>query len=430
MHKEIVIVGLNHRSAPIEVRESVAFESSYVSDALRQLRAFPSLQEGVILSTCNRVEIVAVSSDRSRVFDDIKSFLAQQKPCRKSDNFEAHVYTHCGAEAVRHLFRVASSLDSMVVGEPQILGQLKAYYQIAQNAGTVGAILHRLFHRSFSVAKRVRSETGIANRVVSISSVAVELAKRIFDRFEDKTVMLVGAGKMGDLMARQLKASGVQSLMVTNRTFEHAVELAARIHRNPIRFEDFPLYLKRADLVIGCAAFPELILEGPTIERVLKERKQTPMFFIDIGDRRNFDPKINNIDNAYLYNIDDLKSVAEENLQERAHEAEKGEEIVREEVGRFLAWIDSLEQVPTIAALRQKLDDIRERELQKSLSGGLRDLSEKQREALEAMTVAMINKFLYGPISLLKKNPQPAEDEDALCVAALKKLFNLDGKWT
>jgi glutamyl-tRNA reductase len=300
MHKEIVIVGLNHRSAPIEVRESVAFESSYVSDALRQLRAFPSIREGVILSTCNRVEIVAASSDRSRAFDEIKSFLAQQTPCRKSDNFEDHVYTHCGAEAVRHLFRVASSLDSMVLGEPQILGQLKAYYQIAQNAGAVGAILHRLFHRSFSVAKRVRSETGIANRVVSISSVAVELAKRIFDRFEDKTVMLIGAGKMGDLMARQLKASGVQSLMVTNRTFEHAVELAARIHGNPIPFEDFPLYLKRGDLVIGCAAFPELILEAPTVERVLKERKQTPMFFIDIGDRRNFDPEINNIDNAYF----------------------------------------------------------------------------------------------------------------------------------
>jgi glutamyl-tRNA reductase len=428
MHKEIVIVGLNHRSAPIEVRESVAFESSYISDALRQLRAFPSIQEGVILSTCNRVEVVAVSSDRSRVFDDIKSFLAQQKPCRKSDNFEAHVYTHCGAEAVHHLFRVASSLDSMIIGEPQILGQLKTYYQIAQNAGTVGAILHRLFHRSFSVAKRVRSETGIANRVVSISSVAVELAKKIFDRFEDKTVMLVGAGKMGDLMARQLKASGVQSLMVTNRTFEHAVELAARIRGNPIRFEDFPLYLKLADLVIGCAAFPELILDATTVERVLKQRKQTPMFFIDIGDRRNFDPKINNIDNAYLYNLDDLKGVAEENLQERAREAEKGEEIVHEEVGRFLAWIDSLEQVPTIAALRQKLDDIRARELQKSLSGGLRDLSEKQREALEDMTVAIINKILHGPISLLKKSPQAEDDEDAVCVAALKKLFDLDGK--
>jgi len=220
----------------------------------------------------------------------------------------------------------------------------------------------------------------------------------------------------------------VQSLMVTNRTFERALELAARIHGNPVPFEDFPLYLKLADLVIGCAAFPEPILEAPTVERVLKERKQTPMFFIDIGDRRNFDPEINNIDNAYLYNIDDLKSVAEENLQERAHEAEKGEEIVREEVGRFIAWIDSLEQVPTIAALRQKLDDIRERELQKSLSGGLRDLSEKQREALEDMTVAMINKFLHGPISLLKKNPQPGEDEDALCGAAHEKLFALDGK--
>jgi glutamyl-tRNA reductase len=240
--------------------------------------------------------------------------------------------------------------------------------------------------------------------------------------------MLIGTGKMGDLMARQLKANGVQSLMVTNRTFEHAVELAARIDGNPLRFEDFPLYLKLADLVIGCAAFPELILEAPTVERVLKERKQTPMFFIDIGDRRSFDPTINNIDNAYLYNIDDLKGVAEENLQERAHEAKKGGEIVREEVGRFIAWIDSLEQVPTIAALRQKLEDIRQRELRKSLGGGLRDLSEKQREGLEDMTVAIINKILHGPISLLKKIPQAEDDGDALYVAALKKLFDLDGK--
>jgi glutamyl-tRNA reductase len=428
MHKEIVIVGLNHRSAPIEVRESVAFENSYISDALGRLRAFPSIQEGVILSTCNRVEIVAVCSDGPAAFDEIKSFLAEQKSAKKSDGFEAHIYTHRGPEAVRHLFRVASSLDSMVVGEPQILGQLKTYYQIAQKAGTVGAILHRLFHRSFSVAKRVRSETGIASRVVSISSVAVELAKRIFDRFDDKTVMLIGAGKMGDLMARHLKSNGVQSLMVTNRTFERAVELAARIHGNPILFEDFPLYLKLADLVVGCAAFPDILVDAPTVERVLKERKQTPMFFIDIGDRRNFDPKINDIDNAYLYNLDDLKGVAEENLQERAHEAEKGEEIVQEEVRRFVAWIDALEQVPTIAALRQKLDDIRQRELEKSLSGGLKDLSEKQRQALEDMTVAMINKVLHHPISLLKKNPQGGDEEDILYVAALKKLFDLEGK--
>jgi glutamyl-tRNA reductase len=314
-----------------------------------------------------------------------------------------------------------------VVGEPHILGQLKGYYSLAQKEGTVGPILHRLFHRSFSVAKRVRSETGIASRVVSISSVAVDLAKRIFDRFEDKTVILIGAGKMGDLMARYLKSSGVQSLMVTNRTFERAVELAAAIRGNPILFEQFPLYLKLADLVIGCATVPEILVDAGMVEKVLKERKQTPMFFIDIGDKRNFDPKINDIDNAYLYNIDDLKGVADENLQERANEAEKAEEIVQEEVLRFLAWLDSLEQVPTITALKQRFEDIRQKELEKSLTGSLKDLSEKQRQALEDMTAAMISKLLHNPIALLK-NPRAQEEEDVLYIAALKKLFDLDRK--
>lgn len=427
MDKEILVVGLNHRSAPIDLRESVAFEHSYVGDALAELRAFSAIQEGVILSTCNRVEIVAVSSDGPAAFEQIKSFLSEHKPAKKRDVLESHVYRYRGPEAVRHLFRVASSLDSMVVGEPQILGQLKSYYGIAQKAGTVGTILHRLFHRSFSVAKRVRSETGIASRVVSISSVAVKLAKRIFDRFDDKTVMLIGAGKMGDLMARYLKSNGVQSLMVTNRTFERAVELAAAIHGNPILFEEFTHYLKLADLVIGCATTPEILVDAAMVEKVLRERKQTPMFFIDIGDKRNFDSRINHIDNAYLYNIDDLKGVADENLQERATEAEKAEEIVQEEVYRFVAWLDSLEQVPTIAALKQKFEDIRQRELEKSLTGNLKDLSEKQRHALEDMTTAIINKLLHNPISLLK-NPHAQDEEEILYVAALKKLFDLERK--
>jgi glutamyl-tRNA reductase len=215
---------------------------------------------------------------------------------------------------------------------PQILGQLKQHYDAAQQAGSVGTILHRLFHRSFSVAKRVRSETGIGNGAVSVSSVAVDLAQRIFDRFDDKTVMLIGAGKMGDLMARNLQSYGVRSLMVTNRTFERAVELAERIHGNPIRFEDFPQYLKMADLVIGCTGAPEVLVDAALVEKVLRERKQKAMFFIDIGDRRNFDGKINDLDNVYLYNIDDLKNVAEENLQGRSNEAARAENIVGEEV--------------------------------------------------------------------------------------------------
>ena len=426
MNKEIVIVGMNHRTAPIEVRESVAFESSYVLEALTRLRAYPSIQEGVILSTCNRVEVVAAAAHGGRASEEIKAFLAEQKARKSRDSLDDHVYIYQGSEAVRHLFRVAASLDSMVVGEPQILGQLKQYYNAAQKAGTVGTILHRLFHRSFFVAKRVRNETAIASRAVSVSSVAVDLAKRIFDRFDDKTVMLIGAGKMGDLMARHLQRGGVHSLMVTNRTFERAVELAGRIHGSPILFEDFPRYLTLADLVIGCTGSPEILVEAPTVEKVLRERKQKAMFFIDIGDRRNFDPAINKIDNVYLYNIDDLKSVAEENLQERSNEAEKAEGIVYEEVENFARWIHSLEQIPTITALRQRLEEIRRGELEKSLGGGLRDLSEKQREALDGMTTAMINKILHGPISHLKRNSRGEDEEETLYVAALKKLFDLD----
>lgn len=429
MQKDIVIVGLNHRSAPIDIRESVAFENSYLRGALEQLRGYASIQEGVILSTCNRVEVVASVSDSALAFGEIKNFLSQQRAHRNAGSLEEeHVYTYRGADAVRHVFRVAASLDSMVVGEPQILGQLKEYYQVAQQAGTVGTILHRLFHRSFYVAKRVRTETAIASRAVSVSSVAVELAKRIFDSFDNKTVLLIGAGKMGDLVARNLQRNGVRSVMVTNRTFERAVELAGRIHGSPILFGDFSRYLKMADLVIGCTGSAEILIDAEIVEKVLKERKQEGMFFIDIGDRRNFDPRINELDNAYLYNIDDLKGVAEENLQERSSEAAKAEGIIHEEVQNFARWVSALEQAPTITALRQRFEDIRRKEVEKSLSGSLRDLSERQRQALEDMTAAMINKMLHEPISRLKKNSQDMDDEEALYIAALKKLFDLDEK--
>jgi glutamyl-tRNA reductase len=427
--KDIVIVGLNHRSAPIDVRESVAFETPYLNEALGLLRSFPSVHEGVILSTCNRVEVVASVSSSTVAYDDISSFLTQQRAHRNAGLLSHdHIYRYSGGDAVRHLFRVAASLDSMVVGEPQILGQLKDYYHIAQKAGTVGAILHRLFHRSFYVAKRVRTETAIASRAVSVSSVALDLAKRIFDRFDDKTVLLVGAGKMGALMARNLQRTGVQSVMVTNRTFERAVDLAGEIGGSPIQFSDFQRYLKLADLVIGCTGSAEMLVERDIVERVLKERKQQPMFFIDIGDRRNFDGGINELDNAYLYNIDDLKEVAEENLQERSTEAAKAEEIIAEEVENFARWMDSLEQAPTIAALRERFEAIRRKEIEKSLSGNLRGLSEEQKEAIELMTAAMMKKILHHPISRLKKDAQDSSDEDLAYIAALRKLFDLDEK--
>jgi glutamyl-tRNA reductase len=426
VNKEIVIVGLNHHTAPVEVRERVAFDQALLGEALQSLRTLRSVHEGAVLSTCNRVEVVATTSDSQAAFAEIKKFLLEREPGAGESSLEDHLYAYSGDDAVRHLFRVAASLDSMVVGEPQILGQIKDYYLAAKEAGSVGTILHRLFHRSFSVAKRVRTETGVASRVVSVSSVAVELAKRIFDRLEDKTVMLIGVGKIGNSVARHLQRNGVSSLMVTNRTFERAVEVAAEFRGNPIRFEEFSRYLKLADLVIGCAGAPEFLLRPETVEEILKDRKQMAMFFIDLGDRRNFDPRINEIANVYLYDIDDLQSVAQENLNGRAGEVRKADEIVDEEVGGFLRWLDSLDQVPTIVALRQRLEEIRQSEVEKSLRTSLKGLSEKERQAIEDLTSAMIGKILHAPISRIK---QPSDDEeDALYVEALKKLFGLEDK--
>jgi len=420
---EIMIVGLNHDTAPLEVREKVAFDRASLADALDRLARLPSVREGVILSTCNRVEVVAAAAERA-AFQEIETFLKERDSAQDHRDWGEHLYYYSGVEAVRHLFRVASSLDSMVLGEPQILGQLKDYYVTAQQAGTVGAILHRLFHRSFSVAKRVRSETLVGSGAVSVSSVAVELARRIFDRLEDKTVMLIGAGKIGELVVRHLQKSGVQSLMISNRTFERAVELAAEISGSPIRFEDYPRYLKLADVVIGSTGSPRVLLQAETVEEVLRERKHRPMFFIDLGVPRNFDPRIHQIDNAYLYNIDDLKEVAAGNLSERSGEARKADQIVDEEVASFVGWLNSLDHVPTIVALREKLEAIRKGELEKSLGSSLKGLSETERQALEDMTSAIVNKILHAPMTRLKA--RKGEGEETVYAEALKKLFDLD----
>ncbi|MFQ5851058.1 MAG: glutamyl-tRNA reductase [Candidatus Binatia bacterium] len=424
MKKKVVIVGLNHRTAPVEVRERVAFESSALSEALKRLASLPSVDESVILSTCNRVEVVAASPDEEAAFEDIKEFLGGHKSVEDRVGLDGPIYTYSDKAAVRHLFRVASSLDSMVVGEPQILGQLKDYYVAAQEAGSVGRILHRLFHRSFSVAKRVRSETGIASRPVSVSSVAVDLARRIFDQIEEKTVMVIGAGRMGELVVRHLIQNGVRSLMITNRTFERAVELAEEFRSSPIRFEDYRRYLRLADVVVGSTESPEFLLRAETVAEVLRERKQRAMFFIDLGVPRNFDPHINAIDNVYLYHIDDLEEVSKENLRGREGEVDKAEEIVEEEVAAFLRWLDSLEQVPTIVALRERFEEIRQRELEKSLSTSLKGLSDTERQALEGLTSGMINKILHAPLTRLRTQPE----DESVYVEALKKLFDLEEK--
>ncbi len=422
MDREILIVGVNHRKAPVEVREQLGFADGFLEQALHDLVTLPPVEEGVIVSTCNRVEVVAATSDGDTAVDALTEFLAQGERIAR-ERLGEHLSVYRGREAVRHLFRVASSLDSMVIGEPQILGQLKDFYSRAASAGSAGTVLHRCFHKSFSVAKRVRTETGIAGKAVSVSSAAVELACKIFDRLEDKTAMLLGAGTMSELAARHLLAQGIRGVIVANRTFDRAIELAREFHGTPVPFEDFPRYLQLSDVVIGSTAADGYVLTAARVQEVLRARNYRPLFLIDMSVPRNFDPAINDIDNVYLYDIDDLGGVAQVNRDERGREAEKAEAIIDEEVDAFWRWLAALDAVPTIVALREKMESIRKGELEKTLSTVLRELSPREREALDAMTAAIVNKILHAPISHLKEHDR---QRDAFYVAAARPLFDIE----
>jgi glutamyl-tRNA reductase len=418
---DIVIVGLNHLTAPLAIREQLTFADDALDDAIRRLRAIETVAEAAIVCTCNRVELVASSPDPDRAVEQLRGFLRAAHP--GVTDLDACLYLHRGTQAVRHLFRVASSLDSMVVGEPQILGQLKSFYARAAAAGGTGAILHRCFHKAFAVAKRVRTETQIASRAVSVSSAAVELTRQIFDHLQDKTAMLIGAGKMAELAARHLLSQGVGDMIVTNRTFDRAVELAREFGATPVPFDHFPKYLQLADIIIGSTAATNFVLTPALMQDALRERKGRPVFCVDLSVPRNFDPRINEIDNVYLYDVDDLGGVAADNLGVRVREAEKAEIIVREEVDAFSRWLTQLEVTPTIVALREKAETIRRGELEKTLRV-LKDVSPREREALESLTTAIVNKLLHGPITRLKDR----EGEDgALDIDATRRLFDLEG---
>ena len=423
MRHEIVVVGLNHRTASVSVRERVAFGDERLDEVTQRLCALPSVDEATLISTCNRVEVIATSCAGNGTAEAVADPLRAEEEDDGLPDLSPHLYTYRGRDAVRHLFRVTSSLDSMVVGEPQILGQLKAFYARAASLGATGAVLHRCFHKAFSAAKRVRSETGIAGRAVSVSSAAVELATKIFDSLADKTAMLIGAGKMGELAARHLVANGLSGVIISNRTFDRAVELAREFHGTAVPFERLPQYLQLADIIIGSTAATGFVLTEPMMQETLRQRKGRPIFCIDMSVPRNFDPRINALDNVYLYDIDDLGRVTEDNLGERVREAEKAERIVDQEVESFWRWLEHLEVVPTIVALRDKVETIRRAELQKIL-GVLRELSPREREALDSMTAAIVNKILHTPITHLKQRDQRQE---AFYIDATRRLFDLEG---
>lgn len=418
----LVIVGLNHKSAPVEIREKLSFPSHSIEEPLKQLTGHYGLNEGVILSTCNRVEILAITNDMEKGEWQVKRFLSDfhDIPLERLDD---HLYVHSGEEAVRHLFRVAAGLDSMVMGEPQILGQVKDSYSYSVEYSTAGVVVNKLYHKAFQVAKRIRTETKIGESAVSISFAAVELAKKIFGELAGKTGMLLGAGEMAELAARHLQTNGIREIIVANRTYEKAVDLCKCFNGTPIMFREFPHYLKSVDIVIASTGSPTFVIKPDQVTEVMRERKNRPMFFIDISVPRNIDPTINNIDNTYLFDVDDLQGVVEANLAERKKEAEEAEGIIVEEIEKFYRWIKSLDVVPTIIALRQHCDSIRKSELEKALSS-LNGLSEKEQKVLGAMTSAIVNKILHNPVTHLKKESNKVEGD--MFIDSVIKLFDLD----
>jgi glutamyl-tRNA reductase len=420
----IVIVGLSHKTAPIDVRERLSFSEAMVPDALRMLMRYDGIRESIILSTCNRVEIYSYVQDSAYGEEQIKKFISDYHKL-PPENLQHSLYVYADAQGVRHAFRVASSLDSMVVGEPQILGQLKDAFDLALNTKTTSAVLNKLFKKAISVAKRIRTETRIAESAVSISFAAVELSRKIFGSLEGKTVMLLGAGEMAELAARHLQHNGVKSVLVANRTFERAVELASEFNGSAVHFEDFPSEMVMSDIVICSTGAPTHVVKYDMVTKAIKVRRNKPIFLIDISVPRNIEPEVNKIDNVFLYDIDDLKSVVDSNIEGRAKEAEKAEKIITQEVETYLEWEQSLDAVPTIVELREKVENIRRTELDKTLCQ-LNGITDDQRRAIELMSSAIVNKIVHAPVVVLKQAASDPESSDLLAFA--RRLFNLDRK--
>jgi glutamyl-tRNA reductase len=418
---KFLITGLNHRTAPVEVRERLAFNGSKLATALDDLKARPGLLEGMILSTCNRVEIAVTTDEQTDAEECVEGFLAD---CQHVDRewISRYLYHHQGPEAIRHLFRVASSLDSMVVGEPQILGQLKAAYTAAKTQGSVSGFLEMVMSRAFNVAKRVRSETEIGQSAVSISFAAVELAKEIFGSLHDKKVLLAGAGKMSELSARHLRRSGVGQIYVTNRTYDRAVEMARVFDARIIEYDKFVTALPEVDIVIASSGAPHYILLKEQMRKVIEARRNRPMFLIDIAVPRNIEPSVNQLDNVFLYDIDDLQRVVDQNVKGRVKVAEEAEEIVAEEVRRMMSRLKEREIAPMIVSLQEQLEQVRVAEIDR-MRGKLGNLTPQQHEAIEALTRGIINKIAHGPISELRK--QASNPEGAHFASVIRRVFRL-----
>jgi glutamyl-tRNA reductase len=419
----IVLVGVNHKTAPVEVRERLAFTDEACAESLHALVDGERISEGLIVSTCNRVEVLAstVSLDGATGATHIGDFLSRTRGV-PADFFRQHLYTHLDDDAVRHVFRVASSLDSMVVGEPQVIGQVRHSYSLAVDAGTAGRVLHKLIHHALHVAKRVRNETGIAASAVSISYTAVELGKKIFGTLKGATVMLVGAGEMAELAAQHLSNAGASRIIVANRTLETARDLAAKFSGEAIDFTALPARLAEADVVICSTAASDYVITREMARAALETRRKRPAFFIDISVPRNVDPAVGEIDNLFVFDIDDLESVIASNIREREREAERAELIVESEVMQFQQALRHLDLGPTVAALRERLHVIAREEFKRQRTR-LGDLTPEQERAVESLLASTVNKIAHPVITRLRRSHESGEEES---VRAWRESFKLD----
>jgi glutamyl-tRNA reductase len=412
------LIGVNHNSAPVEVRERLAIPEARLPEAIRTLVQQPGVEEGMVLSTCNRVELLTSSSQGSDLREFLRLYFGMSP-----DALNSHIYEFKQVDAVRHVFRVASSLDSMVVGEPQILGQVKEAYAIARGLGAIHSALDVLLSRAFAVAKRVRNETAIGSSSVSISSVAVQLAEKIFGSLNGTTVYMVGAGKMAELAARRLMAHGVGKILFSNRTQERALQLAEAFGGEAVPFDQLYETADRADIVLTSTGANEFLFRREHGERFLARRRNRPMFFIDISVPRNVDPEVNRLDGMFVYDIDDLQAVAAGNTAERKKEAERAEKIVEVEVERFAVRMTSLAVVPTILSLQEQCETIRQAEMDR-IRGKLGKLTPEQESAIDAMTRGIVNKLLHTPITTLKSSA--VEPEAATIHEIIRRIFNLN----
>lgn len=419
----IVLVGLNHKTAPVEVREMLAFSDAACAEGLRALVDGEVVREGLIVSTCNRVEVLTATTSEqiTQSCERINSFLSQSRSL-PPNLFREHSYSHIDDQAVRHIFRVASSLDSMVVGEPQVLGQVRQAYSVALEAGTAGRVLNRLINQTFRVAKRVRTETGIAANAVSISYMAVELGKKIFGSLKGQSVLLIGAGEMAELSARHLINAGVSRVLIANRTEESSERLAKEFGGEAVNFERLADYLPDADIVICSTGAGDYVVTANMAREALNRRRNRPAFFIDISVPRNLDPAIGGLPNVFVFDIDDLESVISSNIREREREAERAELIVDSEVMQFQQSLRVMEIGPSIGALRQKFQEIARAELVRQRNR-LGPLTPEQENAVEALLLSAVNKISHPLIERMRRSLDASDDEG---IQAWRDVFDLE----